>query len=461
MSNSYIKLFRPLLITVDLFLINSIHLVLMMCMQRIDGASNTAYLVYFLNCNIIWLICGYLSSLYIDDGKADFLIYAKRSFKAFTLYLMLIMSFIFFYHYSYSRLFIIISLSGWAVALAVSRSLFLLTINYRKGKRGYEKKVIVLGYNEISKKLVSYFLNTNELIAVDGFFENYDHVHELSSYPILGDLEESVTYAIENNVNEIYSTISPEKEPALYELANDAERNLIRFKFVPDLQMFVNRNFYLDYNWDIPILSLRAEPLEDVVNRIKKRAFDIIFSCFVIVFILSWLLPILALLVKLSSPGPVFFVQLRSGKNNRQFKCYKFRSLRVNKDSDLKQVTKNDNRYTKIGKLLRKTNLDEMPQFINVLKGDMSIVGPRPHMLSHTESFSRVIGEYMIRHFVKPGITGWAQIHGFRGEIHEDEQLRQRILHDIWYLENWTIWLDIRIIILTVYNVFAGEENAY
>jgi putative colanic acid biosynthesis UDP-glucose lipid carrier transferase len=217
----------------------------------------------------------------------------------------------------------------------------------------------------------------------------------------------------------------------------------------------------MEYLDELPILSLRSEPLEDVANSVKKRVFDIVFSLLVIVFILSWLLPILAILIKLNSKGPVFFVQMRSGKDNAPFRCFKFRSLSVNKDAHLKQVTKNDIRITPLGKFLRKSNLDELPQFFNVLMGDMSVVGPRPHMLLHTETFSKVLEEYMIRHFVKPGVTGWAQVNGFRGEIKEPEQLRKRIEHDIWYMENWSLWLDLRVIFLTVYRTVKGDKNAY
>jgi putative colanic acid biosynthesis UDP-glucose lipid carrier transferase len=196
-------------------------------------------------------------------------------------------------------------------------------------------------------------------------------------------------------------------------------------------------------------------------NAIKKRAFDIAFSLFVIIFVLSWLIPLMAILIKLSSRGPVFFVQQRSGKDNKPFKCYKFRSLAVNADAHEKQVTRGDARITRLGRFLRKSNLDELPQFFNVLMGSMSIVGPRPHMLRHTEMYSKVLGQYMIRHFVKPGVTGWAQVNGFRGEIKKEDQLRQRIEHDIWYLEHWSLWLDLRIIFLTVFVTIKGDKNAF
>ena len=195
---------------------------------------------------------------------------------------------------------------------------------------------------------------------------------------------------------------------------------------MPDFHIFVNRNIYVDFVNDIPVLSLRKEPLEDTGNRIKKRAVDIITSSLVILFILSWLIPLLAILIKLDSRGPVFFVQIRSGKSNQPFRCLKFRSLRVNNDADSKQVSRNDDRTTRVGRIMRKTNIDELPQFFNIFLGDMSVVGPRPHMLKHTEQFSELYKEYMIRHFVKPGLTGWAQVNGFRGEIRDNDFLKKK-----------------------------------
>ena len=196
-------------------------------------------------------------------------------------------------------------------------------------------------------------------------------------------------------------------------------------------------------------------------NSIKKRLFDVVFSLLVIVFVLSWLIPILAILIMISSRGHVFFKQKRSGKNNKQFTCYKLRTMRINSDEHLRQVTLNDSRVTKLGRFLRKTSLDELPQFVNVLLGNMSIIGPRPHMLVHTNMYSKIMNEYMIRHFLKPGISGWAQVNGYRGEIKEETQLRKRIDHDIWYMENWSIWLDLKIIWMTIYITLKGDKNAY
>lgn len=198
-----------------------------------------------------------------------------------------------------------------------------------------------------------------------------------------------------------------------------------------------------------------------MLSKFFKRSFDIIFSLFFIIFVFIWLFPVLAVLIKLESKGPVFFIQLRTGRNNTHFKCYKFRSMRLNNDADKKQATRNDHRITVIGAFLRKTSLDELPQFFNVLIGNMSIVGPRPHMISHTEKYSQLTDQYVVRHSLKPGITGWAQICGLRGEVNNAEAMLKRVDADVWYLKNWSFLLDLKIIFLTFWITLKGDKNAY
>jgi len=195
----------------------------------------------------------------------------------------------------------------------------------------------------------------------------------------------------------------------------------------------------------------KTRQIETTANEMTKRVFDVLFASLVVLFILSWLIPVMAFLIKMESSGPVFFKQLRSGKDNKPFYCLKFRSMIVNREADILQARHRDPRITKIGAFIRKTNLDELPQFINVLMGDMSVVGPRPHMLKHTEEYSLKIKNYMVRHAVTPGITGWAQISGLRGETIEDEAMVNRVKADLWYMENRTLSLDVKIIILTVW----------
>lgn len=451
------NLFRFSFAVFDLLCLNIVHFVLVLLKHNV--LISKEYVVLFLLNNAAWLGCAYMTALYVGKHFSNDNFF-KRTIVTFFLFVGTSLLAIFLYNFSYSRLFVLLNYITFGMILFISRTLYLGAAYYMRKQYPLNKKVIVIGYNELARKLVEN-INLNKSVSVVGFFDDHGGSAENGELPILGNICDSVDYAIEHSISEVYSTVSPERNHNIYDLAHKAETNFIRFKFVPDFRMFIDRTVHIDFARNIPILSLRTEPLENLDSQIKKRWFDILFSLLIIFFLLSWLIPLIALLIKLDSKGPVFFTQLRSGKNNQAFLCYKFRSLKVNNDAHNKQVTKDDDRFTQIGKFLRKTNLDEFPQFINVLRGEMSVVGPRPHMLKHTEEYSQILNHYMIRHFVKPGVTGWAQINGHRGEIRTKKDLRIRIEHDIWYMENWSMWLDLRIILLTVYNTMKGDENAF
>ena len=245
------------------------------------------------------------------------------------------------------------------------------------------------------------------------------------------------------------------------DLIDFADNNLRELKFIPDNKDIYSKKLKYEYYDYIPILILRNIPLSNTINKITKRVFDIVFSSIVIILLLSWLTPLLALLIKLESKGPVFFKQSRNGFNYKEFDCYKFRSMTPNKEAHQYQVTRGDQRITKVGKFIRKTSIDELPQFYNVLFGDMSVVGPRPHMVSHTDMYAKKIDKFMVRHFVKPGITGLAQVSGFRGEVESDTDIINRVKYDIFYIENWSLLLDLKIIFQTFFNAIKGEDKAY
>lgn len=447
---------------IDLCALNLVHLVIIFTGGAALVSDTGKYSTLFVIMNVSWLVCAYVSALYISDKYLTFERFTKKTLQCFLLFALTVLLFIFLYNFDYSRLFVTLSFTGFSVCLCISRALFFWASGYLNNHQKFTRKIVILGYNDTSKKLVSHFIQKDKTVSVKGCFEDYDMVNELSTVPIIGEFNDCVPYSILNKVSEIYCTVAPERHSVIYEMARHAEKNFIRFKFVPDFKMFVvNRSIHFNSLDDIPVLSFRTEPLEDVSGQVKKRIFDVVFSLFVIIGLLSWLVPLIAILIKLDSRGPVFFVQQRSGKYNRSFACFKFRSLKVNHDADKRQVSRDDDRFTRLGKFLRRTNIDELPQFINVLLGNMSIVGPRPHMLRHTEMYAGLLDQYMVRHFLKPGITGWAQVNGFRGETHSIEQMAGRVEHDIWYLENWSLWLDIRIIYLTIMNSVRGEKNAF
>ncbi|MAR20476.1 MAG: undecaprenyl-phosphate glucose phosphotransferase [Flavobacteriales bacterium] len=341
--------------------------------------------------------------------------------------------------------------------------LFMLKIIMIYRRSGYNySNIVIIGGGGVAHQLYNYFSSDDmlgvKLLAI--FFDrkiNFklnDNIFQLN-------LDKIREFVIEKNVDEIYYTLPLTNTNKIKSLVEFCDKNMIRFKVVPDFRAFIFKRVNIDFFDDVPIITLREEPLTDFVNRVIKRIFDILFSLSVIILILSWLYPLIAIIIKLNSKGPILFKQKRSGIDNKEFVCYKFRSMTVNKDSDSKQATKNDMRITRVGKFLRKTSLDEFPQFINVLIGDMSIVGPRPHMIKHTNEYSVLIQKYMVRQLVKPGITGAAQVRGFRGETKSLKDMEGRIRFDVWYIENWSLSLDINIIFKTIWNIFKGDDKAF
>ncbi len=346
-----------------------------------------------------------------------------------------------------------VALASWWLVMWMSLK------QYRKSGYNFKNVVIVgSGFNADSLYIQ---LTSHDTYGyrVLGYFddENNNSIY-MNNY--LGKVDSTYDYLEKNKVDELYCSLCAMHNVNITHLMEYCENHLIRFYLVPSFDIEVSRNMKMELLGEIPVLINRKEPLNDYMSLIIKRSFDIVFASVILFLSPLWLLPI-AVAVKMSSPGPVFFKQLRTGRSGKDFLCYKFRSMRVNDVSDTVQATRNDPRKTKVGEFLRKTNLDEFPQFWNVLKGDMSIVGPRPHMLKHTESYSQEINKYMVRHYVKPGLTGWAQVNGYRGETKEKWQMEKRIEYDIWYLENWSFWLDVKIIMQTSAKMFHHDQNAF
>ncbi len=260
--------------------------------------------------------------------------------------------------------------------------------------------------------------------------------------------------------DEFYCSLSWTKREDIHRIMRFCDRHAIHFYFVPVYAESFGQSLKIEQIGETVGYTPYTDPLQLPMNMFVKRTFDMLLSGIFLLCLIP-LLPIVALIIKIQSPGPVFFRQLRTGMGGQNFMCYKFRSMHVNDDADRLQATKDDPRKFPFGNFMRKANIDELPQFWNVFKGDMSIVGPRPHMLAHTEQYSSLIDKYMVRHFVKPGVTGWAQVTGFRGETRELWQMEGRVKRDIWYIENWSLWLDIRIIWLTAKQLIVHDEHAY
>lgn len=451
------------LIFLDLLILNLIYLLCQIIFYRLDSLLlMETYTLYWIMSNGFWITLSFFLGTYAQKVILSFQTFTKRTIQVYLLWIILIMFYLFFNREMViSRLYIITTISSFGCGLLLNRFIYLGINNYFGNSEFLNKKILIIGFNETAKKLATYFEEDGMRTQLLGFIENEDNVTELSNYPILAEISDTLKIAKELDIQEIFSTITPEQNKGIYQLMMQSEKECIRFKIVPNLSIFITRDVHIEFFGDLPILSLRSEPLDDVGNRIKKRALDIVVSLITIIFILSWLLPILGLIILIQSGRPILFKQLRTGKNKKPFYCYKFRSMKTNKEADNIQATQGDNRVTKIGKFLRKTSLDEFPQFFNVLRGEMSLVGPRPHMVKHTTDYSQMVDGYMVRQFIKPGITGWAQINGYRGEITNPEQIQMRVNKDLWYLENWTLWLDIQILFLTIYYIFQGDRKAY
>ena len=349
---------------------------------------------------------------------------------------------------------IVVAFSFWRVLVRICLKA------YRK--KGFNSKnIIIVGAGKNGIEI--YKVMKNDLaygFRIMGFFDdNISLKNVLPNY--LGLTSEVESFVLENDVEEIYYTLPGTQDEKLIRMLNFAEKNMIRFYIIPEFYRNVKKSLVMDVIESIPLLSVRREPLQAAYNRFLKRCFDIVFSLCVLIFIYPILYVVVGILIKLSSKGPIIFKQQRTGLYGHDFQCYKFRTMRVNDDADEKQAERDDPRKTKIGDFLRRTNLDEFPQFFNVLIGDMSVVGPRPHMLKHTELYSAIIDKYMVRHLAKPGVTGWAQVTGYRGETKTLEQMEGRVKRDVWYIENWSFFLDLKIIVVTVLNMFKGEKNAY
>ncbi len=347
-----------------------------------------------------------------------------------------------------------LALATWWV---VSRQLVKLYRNH-----GFNfKRVIVIGGGTVGVRLINEMLGDQGYgYHIVGFFDNNPKARSVSAV-YQGTLADVEQFVKTHQVDEMFCAVpDTENNQNVAQMIRIADNNAVDFYYVPQFGRTVTRQFELSSVGDVPILAVHPYPLKNPINRLIKQTFDLVVSTVVLILSPLVIIPV-AIGIKLSSPGPVFFVQKRTGYRGQAFDCYKFRTMRVNADSDTLQASKDDPRVTRFGNFLRRTSIDELPQFFNVWRGDMSIVGPRPHMVAQTEMYSELIDKYMLRHTIKPGITGWAQVRGFRGQTEELWQMEKRVEYDVWYAENWTFLLDLKIIFRTIYNALRGEDNAY
>lgn len=464
MQTRYLYLLRFILGITDIIIINvSILISFYLTKQPYERHIQNNIIV----CNVIWLLCASIFGIYAESTiqRSDFIY--RATWKSMVLYDLLLISYITFStgtDLSKNLLFVYFGLLG--VFFVFSRFLgtgleIILKRNFR-----IRKPVAIIGNNETGLRLAHYFQNHNSF-DFNGFIGDPDVDFTNYSGAVSPIMIENLSLAAEKGIEEVYVCIAPSSVLKMGGLIKEAENQHLRIKLVPDISNSFPYDYTASYLNNFQVLTPRQLPLDEIKHMFKKKLFDVAFSLLVILFLFSWLFPIIILIQKLTSNGPIFFLQDRVGRKNKIFKCIKFRTMRmVDKQvSDCYQpIGKGDKRITKFGAFLRKTSMDELPQFINVLRGEMSVVGPRPHAIAFNDAYSSIVEEIKIRHFVKPGITGWAQVHGLRGDVEDVEKnnirTRNRINHDIWYIENWSLQLDIKIIFLTVWNIIKGQENA-
>ena len=361
---------------------------------------------------------------------------------------------LFYSDFLYQKRVVLLVVSAMVLILVIKLFIYYFLKRYRILFDRNFRKVVLLGN----------YKNINPLKAF--FTDNPDYGYKLIKVFTLEDhkrekVDKCLSFVLENNMDEIYCATADLSDKQIRDIINFADNNLKTLKFIPDEKQILSGNVKFEYYDYIPVISSRNILQDETLNKIMKRVFDLLFSTVIIIGVLSWLVPIMAIIIKLESKGPVFFIQKRNGLNYNVFNCFKFRSMVLNDKTDSGLALKNDIKITKLGKFIRKTSIDELPQFFNVLWGDMSVVGPRPHPVSHNDQYALMADKFMARHFVKPGITGLAQIKGFRGEVETHHDIISRVKYDIFYIENWSILLDIEIIFKTIYNIIRGDEKAF
>lgn len=450
---------QPALIVVDWLLVNVVFLLTLYLFPNITDCSIKRWVLWLLiNVSFVPVVVNMtrqgdkLRAIQLDRVVMDTL-------RAVGLHALFFMSMIAFFGLGklsprFYLFYYVLLMSVEVVWSLLSRRLIK---NYRS--RGYNyKRVVIVGTNATARRLYDAMLSDNGFgYKILGFFDRDWRPDFVGRY--CGSLDTLDKFVKDNKIDQIYYTM-PGHAEYMTHVVKVADDNVVDFFYVPQISQYISRGFQMESIGPVPVLTIRRNPLKKAVNRYMKRGFDLLFSSVFLCFYPLIYIPI-AIAIKATSPGPVYFKQKRTGYRGNDFYCYKFRTMHVNRDADSAQATRNDPRKTRLGDFLRRTSLDELPQFINVFKGEMSVVGPRPHMLKHTEEYSKIVDQYMVRHLVKPGITGWAQVNGYRGLTDEVWKMERRVQYDVWYIENWTFLLDLKIIVRTIMNAVEGDSNAF
>ncbi len=457
MAGQHSRIIKPVYFVGDILIINLVFLLsYYLQFQGFNRYNSDHFSILQLIINISWIIAISILKAYKLYRVQTVIAVIGNVFRLLAFYFISIQALnVVLFNFDLSKivLYYFIAITAFAIIIwRLSATIFLRVL--RKKGHNY-RRVILAGINDATTDIVEFF----NVHPEHGY--RLLKVCDLKDYPngfdkYLTDMKE---FCVKNYVDEIYCSASEFNIEQLNCLIDYTEKEVLRLKFVLNPPGFNFKSLKIDYYGYIPVYIFRSIPLDDDINKVIKRLFDILFSLFVFLFIFSWLFPIIAICIKLDSKGPIFFKQKRSGLDNYHFGCYKFRSMYFKDKEEFVQATRGDSRITKIGAFLRRSSLDELPQFLNVFLGEMSIVGPRPHPLWLNEKYQDSVEKYMIRHFIKPGITGLAQVKGYRGETFTPSMMERRIKMDIFYMENWSFLLDVKIIFMTVLNIVLRKED--
>lgn len=459
------KVIKSFIIIWDLCLLNIIFIVLYYefdCQPLSDEFKHSLILLLTL-LSLIYLLCNYSVGIILHDRIVRPERIVGCALRNMVLHALLFISLVSLSDIApISARACVAFYSCFFLHLVVNRLTFRYLLKKYRSRGGNSRSVILVGSNTNMADLYHQMVGDPTTgFCIKGYFNNLPTGHFPPSVTYLGQPAKVVAYLQVNPTEQVYCCLPSMHSHEIIPIINYCEDHLIHFFSVPNVHNYLHRRMHFEMFGSVPVLCIREEPLSQIENRLLKRAFDLFFSGLFLCTLFPFIYLIIGAAIKCSSPGPVFFKQRRSGEHGKEFTCYKFRSMRSNADSDSSQTTVHDVRKTPIGNFMRRTSIDELPQFINVFLGQMSVVGPRPHMLRHTEDYSRLIDKYMVRHLVKPGITGWAQVTGYRGETRELWQMEGRVQRDVWYLEHWNFLLDVYIVYKTIKNAIRGEKEAY
>jgi len=440
----YSKYLRPITITFDLIVL------VIFGIWLLPDSFQVTYFYFYLAFS--WIVISITTKFYQVYRFTKLIQIAQKTIKQYFLFALNIFALNGLFSLTKEYDVVGYYLLGTLVVIVLAKYLiFWLLKLFRKYYKGNLRRIVIIGHDDLTANFIKFVT------------ENDDYGYKLFGSFSLVDTSPTdiITFCVENDIDEIYLSLEKANTKQVTVFIDYVDNNLKLLKFLPSHKDLLSANLKVDYYGVIPVMASRTTPLNDPLNYFIKRLFDIVFSSLVIILIMSWLTPLIAILIRLESKGPIFFKQKRNGLDYEEFNCYKFRSMFVNENADIDEAVKNDPRITKVGAFIRRTSIDEMPQFFNVFVGTMSVVGPRPHMLNFTEKYAVKVNKFKARHFIKPGITGMAQTHGYRGEIENDTDIINRIKYDIFYMESWSLLLDLKIIYLTVKNAIKGEKKAY